>query len=116
MIVFLWIAFIFVSILLLGVILLQRGDVGGIGAAFGGGGGETAFGVKADVTWRRTTAVLGALFMLLAMAIGILTTRQRGHTVAGEPAPAPAEAPAVPGGGGAAAPAGAPGPAPGADG
>jgi preprotein translocase subunit SecG len=93
MVALLWTGFIFVCILLLVVILLQKGDVGGIGAAFGGGGGDTAFGVKADTTWKKATAALAGVFIVLAMALGTVTSKKRGNTIANE---APQEAPVAP--------------------
>ncbi|RME76887.1 MAG: preprotein translocase subunit SecG [Planctomycetota bacterium] len=97
MIALMWTVFVFVSLLLIVVVLLQKGDVGGIGGAFGGGGGETAFGVQADTTWKRTTAVLAAIFMLLAMAIGAMTGHRGGRLIKPGSQPAPvAPAPAAP--------------------
>ena len=67
-----WFLFIFVSLILILIILLQKGDAGGIGAALGGGGGDTAFGVKADTTWKKATAVFGGVFFMLAILLSFL--------------------------------------------
>ncbi len=91
----LWTLFLFVCVLLLIVVLLQKGDVGGIGGAFGGGGGETAFGVQADTTWKRTTAVLAGLFIVLAMVLGVVSSKRSGRLIKSRQS-APPAAPAAP--------------------
>lgn len=80
------------------IILLQRGEGGGLAGAFGGMGGESAFGVKGDKTFKKLTAVVGALFMILAVVISVIIERQFGSTAVGtateESAPeTPGEAP-----------------------
>lgn len=61
--------FAFLAIVLMGVILLQRGKGVGLSGAFGGAGGHTAFGAKTGdvMTW---ATVVGAL-LLLATAVGL---------------------------------------------
>ncbi len=54
------------------VVLIQKGEGGGLGGAFGGGAVDVAFGAKADMTWKRATAVAASLFMILAVVLGIL--------------------------------------------
>jgi preprotein translocase subunit SecG len=54
------------------VVLIQKGEGGGLGGAFGGGAVDVAFGAKADMTWKRATAVAATLFMVLAVVLGIL--------------------------------------------
>ena len=59
--------------LLLLVILLQQGKGGDMASAFGGGGSQTAFGARAGATvLTKATAVLGVLFMLGAIALGVM--------------------------------------------
>jgi preprotein translocase subunit SecG len=59
--------------LLLLVVLLQQGKGGDIASAFGGGGSQTAFGARAGATvLTKATAILGVLFMIGAIALGIL--------------------------------------------
>ncbi|MEE9394739.1 MAG: preprotein translocase subunit SecG [Planctomycetota bacterium] len=66
---FLYIVFSFVTVLLVAVILLQEGKGGGMGAAFGGVGGE-AFGHGAGGI-NRFTGVLAGIFMVAALVIAI---------------------------------------------
>jgi preprotein translocase subunit SecG len=59
--------------LLLLVVLLQQGKGGDIASAFGGGGSQTAFGARAGATvLTKATAILGVLFMLGAVVLGIM--------------------------------------------
>ena len=59
--------------LLLLVVLLQQGKGGDMASAFGGGGSQTAFGARAGATvLTKATTVLGVLFMLGAIVLGIL--------------------------------------------
>ncbi len=76
----LYIIFTLVSLLLVAVILLQEGKGGGIGAAFGGVGGE-AFGHGTGGI-NRFTATLAALFVVLAIVIAKVKSATRESTVA----------------------------------
>ena len=94
--------------LLLLVILLQQGKGGDMASAFGGGGSQTAFGARAGATvLTRATTVLGVLFMLGAIVIGILGRQGPGSIMSGVAGPAP-QTTTVP----ASAPASTPTPAP----
>jgi preprotein translocase subunit SecG len=53
------------------VVLIQKGEGGGLGG-LAGGGVDTAFGAKADTTWKKATAVAAGLFMVLTLVLGIL--------------------------------------------
>jgi preprotein translocase subunit SecG len=70
------IAFIIVCIFLMLVILIQKGRGGGLASAFGGAGGNTAFGSKTGdvLTW--VTAVVFGIFILLAVALNLLSDYQ----------------------------------------
>ena len=58
------------------VVLLQQGKGGDMASAFGGGGSQTAFGARAGATiLTKATTVLGVLFMLGAIALGIIGQR-----------------------------------------
>ncbi len=82
-------------LLLLLVVLLQQGKGGDMASAFGGGGSQTAFGARAGATvLTRATTVLGVLFMLGAIVIGILGRQGPGSIMSNVPGPAPVAAPA----------------------
>jgi preprotein translocase subunit SecG len=75
--------------LLLIVILLQQGKGGDVAAAFGGGGSQTAFGARAGASvLTRATTVLGILFMIGAIALGIYGQRGEGSLLGGVTGPA----------------------------
>ena len=79
---FLWFVYIVICFLLMVIVLIQRGETGGLSSAFGGGGGETAFGVKADVTWKKATAYFAGSFMFLAIVLGAMMARHSTQSVA----------------------------------
>jgi preprotein translocase subunit SecG len=96
--------YVLVCFLLLLVVLLQQGKGGDMASAFGGGGSsQTAFGARAGATvLTRATTILGALFMIGAIVIGIYGQRGPGSVLSGvrgpsqsapaqQPAPAPAQ-------------------------
>jgi preprotein translocase subunit SecG len=68
--------FILVCVFQMIAILLQSSKGGGLAGAFGGGGGMGAvFGGRGAATFlSKLTSVLAALFMLLALLLGILET------------------------------------------
>ena len=53
------------------LILIQRGKGGGLAGAFGGMGGQSAFGTKAGDTFMRITIVAAAIWFLFCIAIHI---------------------------------------------
>ena len=70
--------------LLLLVVLLQQGKGGDMASAFGGGGSQTAFGARAGATvLTKATAVLGVLFMLGAIVLGVMGQRGPGSLMRG---------------------------------
>jgi len=56
----------FVGLLLIFIILLQRGRGGGLAGALGGMGGQSAFGTKAGDVFTKITIGLATVWMLLA--------------------------------------------------
>jgi len=68
-------AFVLVSIMLVGVILLQSSQTGGLGSALAGNALNAAFGGQgADKLLVKITAFLAALFMILAISLNIIPT------------------------------------------
>ena len=61
--------FAFVCVFMMLLILIQKGRGGGLSSAFGGSGGNTAFGTKTGdlLTW--VTAVVFGVFLLLTMGL-----------------------------------------------
>lgn len=84
MMVVLTIVYVIACLFLCFVVLIQKGEGGGLGGAFGGGAVDVAFGAKADMTWKRATAVCAAIFMLLAMFLGVLHDRLDRRSLAEE--------------------------------
>ena len=81
--------YIVTCLLLLLVVLLQQGKGGDMASAFGGGGSQTAFGARAGATvLTRATTVLGVLFMIGAIALGIIGRRGPGSLMQGVGDPA----------------------------
>jgi preprotein translocase subunit SecG len=70
---------VFVAFFLIALVLIQRGRGGGLAGAFGGAGGQSAFGTKAgDVFTRITVGVAAAWIILCILAINVLgTSRSR---------------------------------------
>lgn len=60
----------FVGLFLMAVILLQRGRGGGLAGAFGGLGGQSAFGTRAGDTFTWITVVAVILWVILAALTG----------------------------------------------
>ena len=107
LVVFLYALVVVLSLLLIGIVLIQPAKSGGMGAAFGGIG-ESVFGGKAGSHLTKATVVMTALFFVLTLALAALI----GHGVklgggtseavnaslsakaAAEQKPAPAEKPA----------------------
>src|SRR5829696_10280419 len=63
--------FVFVCLFLILLILIQKGRGGGLASAFGGAGGNTAFGSKTGdvLTW--ATSVVFGVFLVLAVALNL---------------------------------------------
>jgi len=64
--------FIFVALLMILVILMQRPKSEGLGAAFGGGVTENIFGAQTTNVLTKITGWLAAIFFLLCFALSIL--------------------------------------------
>lgn len=60
------------SILLIGLVLLQKSKNEGLGLAFGAGAGESLFGARAGNVLSKATVVLGITFMVCTLALGML--------------------------------------------
>jgi len=103
--------FILSAVILILLVLVQKGRGGGLAGAFGGPGGHSAFGTKtADIFVKATAVVAGIFFVLSILAAWIMRPDEvaqpeqpeaKAPSEPGETTPADA---ATPGGTGAAAP------------
>ena len=85
------------TVALCGLILIQRGKGGGLAGAFGGGGVEQAFGTRATTLAQKATAVLGGIYLLLSIVLGLsLGTGRASSRRGGAEAPNRPRTPAVP--------------------
>lgn len=60
------------SLLLIGIILLQKSKSEGLGMAFGSGMGETLFGSRAGNVLTKGTVILAVIFMVTTVALGMV--------------------------------------------
>jgi preprotein translocase subunit SecG len=73
---------VLVCLLLIGVILLQRGkDGGAAGLSMGGGMGEAIFGAQMGNVLTRVTVILGFIFLTNTLVLAILSARQDGRSL-----------------------------------
>ena len=106
---------VFSALFLIALVLIQRGRGGGLAGAFGGAGGQSAFGTKAGDVFTRITVIVAACWILLCiLAINVLGRRQSLFnpalgSAAGQAVPAQSTIPPADGSGPAAATEAAPG-------
>jgi preprotein translocase subunit SecG len=67
--------FLVLSLFLILLVLIQKGRGGGLASAFGGVGGNTAFGAKTGdvLTW--ATSIVFAVFIILAIGLNLIANR-----------------------------------------
>ena len=71
--------YVVVCISLIVIVLLQSGKGGGLAGIFGSGGGSQAiFGARAGDVMTKTTTALAVLFMVLSLALAVLSSHQAG--------------------------------------
>lgn len=89
-----------VTLALIGVVLIQRSEGGGLGIGTSGGMGSFMGGRGTTNLLTRTTAVLAAIFMLLSLSLALLNrgTAGVGRSILDDPAspPAAATTPSIP--------------------
>lgn len=79
------------SLFLILLILIQRGRGGGLAGAFGGAGGQSAFGTKAGDVFTRITIGAAAIWILLCIAavkVQVRSSRFALDSSSGQQAPA----------------------------
>ncbi|MDX8409797.1 MAG: preprotein translocase subunit SecG [Mariprofundales bacterium] len=73
---------ILVALLLIGIVLIQRGQGADMGASFGGGGAQTLFGSRGSGSFLgKATGGLAAVFMLTSLSLAFFTQQQAGSVV-----------------------------------
>ncbi len=78
--IFLLTLFLIICVLLILVVLLQKGRGGGLGSAFGGAG-SSAFGTRTGDVFTWVTIVLTALFLVLAIVTSHVVSPEPGTVV-----------------------------------
>ena len=81
------------------VVLLQRGRGGGLAGAFGGMGGQSAFGTKAGDVFTKITIVIAILWVVVSGASGFAmraAANQKASQFADAAAALPSEDPPIP--------------------
>ncbi|MDR2377074.1 MAG: preprotein translocase subunit SecG [Treponema sp.] len=66
------VVFIIIAVLLILLVLIQNEEGDSMGGIFAGGGGS-AFGSRAGNVLTKTTTVLGTLFLVLSLALALLS-------------------------------------------
>ena len=92
---------IVLSLIMVFIILIQRGKGGGLAGAFGGAGGSSAFGSRAGDAFTKVTLYFALVWVLIIMINVKVMKPNPGPTDEAkapltEPAAAPGEVPAAP--------------------
>ena len=89
---------LFVTLALIGLVLIQRSEGGGLGIGSSQGMGAFMGGRGTANLLTRTTAVLGAIFFALSLTLALLNrgTTGAGHSLLDNPPPPAAATPAIP--------------------
>ena len=94
----LYVVEVIVCLLLALVVMLQKPKEGGLGGAIGGGMLEASLGADAGNVLIKTTAILGAIFLLNTLVLARLTSTVHARSIMAQEAEPTAEqaAPALP--------------------
>jgi preprotein translocase subunit SecG len=88
------IAHVAIALLIIGLVLLQRGKGADAGTGFGAGASGTVFGARGSATFfSRATAVLATLFFATSLGLAYLSTQRVAPASLLETAPATQTAP-----------------------
>ncbi len=78
---FLLVLYIFLVLIMIGVVLIQEPKSGGLSATFGGSA-QAVFGAKGAPTFfTRATWVLGGLYLLLSLVLSLMSAPTGGLTI-----------------------------------
>ncbi len=84
------VAHVGIALLIIGLVLLQRGKGADAGTGFGAGASGTVFGARGSATFfSRMTGVLATLFFATSLGLAYLATQRTAPTSLLEVAPAP---------------------------
>src|SRR3954468_15706297 len=85
-----------ICVFLILLVLIQKGRGGGLASAFGGAGGNTAFGSKTGdvLTW--ATSVVFGVFLILAVVLNLVANNIHAKTMGPAATVAPTPAPSAP--------------------
>jgi preprotein translocase subunit SecG len=73
---------ILICVILVLVVLLQRGEAADLAGAFGGGGSQTAFGPRGAATFlSKLTTISAILFMLTSLGLAIISVSRQESVV-----------------------------------
>jgi preprotein translocase subunit SecG len=87
------IAHVGIALLIIGLVLLQRGKGADAGTGFGAGASGTVFGARGSATFfSRATAVLATLFFATSLGLAYLSTQRTAPSSLLEATPATQEA------------------------
>ena len=87
------VAHVGIALLIIGLVLLQRGKGADAGTGFGAGASGTVFGARGSATFfSRMTGVLATLFFVTSLGLAYLATQRTAPTSLLEAAPAPQSA------------------------
>jgi len=73
-----------VCLFLIGVVLLQQGKGSDLASAFGGGGGQAAFGARSGATFMHKLTVGAFVVFILTSVMLVIVNRQEGPSVVDE--------------------------------
>jgi len=73
---------VIVAVLLVGVVLVQRGEGADMGVSFGGGGAQTLFGSRGSGSFLgKLTGALAAVFMMTSLSLAFFSQQHAGSVV-----------------------------------
>ncbi len=73
---------VIVAVLLVGVVLVQRGQGADMGVSFGGGGAQTLFGSRGSGSFLgKLTGALAAVFMTTSLSLAFFTQQEAGSVI-----------------------------------
>ncbi len=88
--------FVISGIIMIVLVLFRKGEMGGLSGAFGGLGGDTAFGVKTQKQLDKIITYVSVFFIITAILLSTPKFRKAGKEAVQLEPPVKKEAPAAP--------------------